>query len=122
MKKLGAQALLDHVEQAQLKDNVPDFKAGDTIVVHLRVTENKKTRIQKFEGAVISRRGHGLTENFIVRKETAGVGVEKILYVHSPNVTRIDLLKRGKVRRARIYYMRERKGKAARIAVAQERQ
>ncbi|MBX2844593.1 MAG: 50S ribosomal protein L19 [Saprospiraceae bacterium] len=95
--------------------NHSEFKAGDTINVHYKIVEGSKTRIQQFKGVVIQRRGSGLTETFTVRKMSSNVGVERIFPVHSPNIEKIDIVKYGKVRRARIFYQRDRKGKAARI-------
>lgn len=95
--------------------NFPDFKAGDNISVHYKIIEGSKERIQIFRGDVIQRKGSGLTQTFTVRKISNGVGVERIFPVYSPNIAEIELHKRGKVRRARIYYLRDLKGKAARI-------
>jgi len=108
-----------------MRKDIPDFKAGDTVRVYIRIKEmkeNPKTkkveeriRLQPFEGVVIRRRGSGLQETFTVRKVTQGIGIEKIFPIHSPVIERIDVIRRGKVRRSRIYYIRERRGKAARI-------
>jgi large subunit ribosomal protein L19 len=99
----------------QLKTNIPDFKPGDTVAVHYRVIEGDKERIQVFEGAVIDRRGIGIDASFTVRKISMSIGVERIFPLHSPNIAKIDLLRRGRVRRARLNYLRERTGKSARI-------
>lgn len=95
--------------------NFPEFKAGDNISVHYKIIEGAKERIQIFRGDVIQRKGSGLTQTFTVRKISNGVGVERIFPVYSPNIAEIELHKKGKVRRARIYYLRDLKGKAARI-------
>lgn len=95
--------------------NLPEFKAGDTISVHYKIKEGDKERIQQFTGIVLQRRGSGATETFTVRKISSGIGVERIIPVASPFIDKIDILKKGSVRRARIFYQRERTGKAARI-------
>jgi len=107
--------LVKEVTATQLKNNVPEFNSGDTVRVSVRITENGKSRLQAFEGVVMCRRGGGISETFTVRKISSGVGVEKIFPLHSPNVANIELIKRGKVRRNKINYLRKRKGKAARI-------
>lgn len=108
-------AVLDAVGKDRLKD-VPDFSSGDTVRVHQRVIEGEKERIQVFEGVVIQRRGSGLSETFTVRKISSGsVGVERIYPLHSPRIARIEILRRGKVRRSRINYLRDLRGRAARI-------
>lgn len=99
-----------------LKTDIPDFGAGDTVAVHSKVKEGDKERIQVFEGVVIKRRGSGINQTFTVRKISDGIGVERIYPVHSPNIEKIVKLKSGKVRRAKLYYLRGLKGKAARIA------
>lgn len=93
----------------------PNFKAGDTITVHYKIREGNKERIQQFQGVVIQRRGAGVTETFTIRKMSSGIGVERIIPVSSPFIDRIEINKSGKVRRARIFYLRDLKGKAARI-------
>ena len=99
-----------------LKNNLPDFKSGDTVAVDVKVVEGDKTRIQTFQGIVIAlSAGHGLDKSFTVRKISNGIGVERIFPLHSPNIEEIKLIKQGKVRRAKLYYLRELKGKAARI-------
>lgn len=100
---------------SQLRSEVPKFKRGDTVAVHIKVMEGDKERVQVFEGAVIQRRGTGINETFTVRKVSDGIGVERIFPLHSPNIEKIEHLRVGKVRRARLYYLRERKGKSARI-------
>ena len=106
---------LQRIENAYKKSDIPEFRPGDTVSVHVRVVEGDKERIQIFQGVVIGRRGGGTRENFTVRKISGGVGVERIFPLHSPSIERIDLLRRGKVRRAKLYYLRELRGKAARI-------
>lgn len=110
--------LVEEVTASQLRDDIPDFKAGDTVRVSVRIIENKKERIQNYEGVVIQRRGHGVSETFIVRKMSSGIGVERIFPAHSPSIAKIEVVKHGRVRRARIHYMRGLAGKAARIKEA----
>ena len=107
--------IIDKIEQEQMKDNVPDFKAGDKVKVHAKIREGEKERIQVFEGTVIRRKGGGLSANFTVRKMASGVGVERTFQLHSPNIDKIDVMTIGRVRRSRLYYLRDRTGKAARI-------
>ncbi len=107
--------LVKEVTATQLRDDVPVFSSGDTVKVSVRITENGKTRIQIFEGVVMARRGGGVNETFTVRKISSGIGVERIFPLHSPNVTKIEVAKRGKVRRNKITYLRQRSGKSARI-------
>lgn len=97
------------------KHNLPDFGPGDTISVHYKIKEGNKERVQVFQGVVIQRRGSGFTETFTVRKMSNGVGVERIFPISTPNIDKIEVNKEGKVRRARIFYLRDRKGKSARI-------
>lgn len=107
---------LQDVERSYLReDTVPEFRAGDTVRVHVRVVEGDKSRIQVFQGVVIARRGGGTRETFTVRKISSGIGVERIFPLHSPNVDKVEVVRRGKVRRAKLYYLRGRRGKAARI-------
>ncbi|MFU8841546.1 MAG: 50S ribosomal protein L19 [Nitriliruptoraceae bacterium] len=106
---------VDIVEQSRLRDDLPDFRPGDTVKVNVRVVEGTRSRIQVFEGVVIARRGGGLRESFTVRKISFGVGVERTFPVHSPVIESIDVVRRGKVRRAKLYYLRDRVGKSARI-------
>lgn len=103
------------LEREQIKEDVPDFGPGDTVRVHVKVKEGGRERIQVFEGTVLSRQGGGLDETFTVRRVSYGVGVERIFPVHAPVVERIDVTRRGKVRRAKLYYLRKLHGKAARI-------
>jgi len=105
----------DFVEQEYLKKDVPDFAIGDTVRVFVKVKEGEKERLQPFEGLVIKRRGSGLRETFTVRRVTHGVGVERIFPLNSPNVGRIEIKRRGDVRRAKLYYIRKLRGKAARV-------
>lgn len=107
--------ILRAIEAQQIKADLPDFGAGDNVKVHIKVTEGKRERIQIFEGVIIKRQGGGIRETFTVRKISFGVGVEKTFPVHSPMIERIEVTRRGKVRRAKINYMRDRVGKAARI-------
>lgn len=107
--------LVEQVTKTQIRSDLPSFKAGDTIRLSLRITENGKSRIQIFQGVVISRRGHGVSETFIIRKESAGVGVERVFPVNSPSIAGVEVVKHGRVRRNKIYFLRERKGKSARL-------
>ncbi|MFQ5605348.1 MAG: 50S ribosomal protein L19 [bacterium] len=107
---------IDAFVAGELKSDLPEFSAGDTVAVHSKVIEGDKERIQVFEGVVIKRKGGGINATFTVRKISNGVGVERIFPVHSPNIDKIVKLKSGKVRRAKLYYLRGLKGKAARIA------
>ncbi|MBU0517852.1 50S ribosomal protein L19 [bacterium] len=106
----------------QLKTDIPEFKAGDTIKVHVRVIEGEKERIQVFQGTVIERSGAGINESFTVRKVSAGVGVERVFPLHSPRVAQIERIREGKVRRAKLYYLSKLSGKAARIKEKTTRQ
>ncbi|MGD0886599.1 MAG: 50S ribosomal protein L19 [Thermodesulfovibrionales bacterium] len=106
--------LVKAVEEAYRRD-VPDFRVGDTVKVFVKVVEGDKERIQPFEGVVIARRGTGITGTFMVRKVSFGIGVERIFPLHSPSLDRIDVVRRGSVRRAKLYYLRGKKGKAAKI-------
>lgn len=107
--------LIRNIEKEFEKKNQPEFNAGDLIRVHTKIVEGGKTRIQRFQGTVIRTRGVGLGKTFTVRKVTEGVGVERTFPINSPNISKIELLRKGKVRRAKLYYLRERRGKAARI-------
>ena len=108
------------IEAPFLKDGLPDFRAGDTLRVHVKVVEGNKERIQVFQGVVIGRKGGGIRETFTVRKVSGGVGVERIFPLHSPSVDRIEVVRRGRVRRAKLYYLRNLQGKAARIRERRE--
>ena len=107
--------LVNEITASQLKKDIPEFKAGDTLRVAVRIIEGGKQRIQHFEGVWLARRGSGVSETFIIRKESSGVGVERNFPLHSPNITSIEVVKHGKVRRHKIFYLRNLKGKAARI-------
>ena len=106
---------LDQIESAQLRDDIPNFGPGDTVRVDVRVIEGGRERTQGFEGVVIARKGGGIRETFTVRKISFGVGVERIFPVHAPIIQKIEVLRRGDVRRAKLYYLRGRVGKATRI-------
>ena len=103
------------LEQAQIRSDLPDFRPGDTLKVHVRVVEGSRSRIQVFQGVVIRRQGGGDRETFTVRKISYGVGVERTFPVHSPVIAKIEVVTRGDVRRAKLYYLRDRTGKAAKI-------
>ncbi len=107
--------VIDSIERQQLKETQPDFRPGDTLRVHVRIVEGDKERIQVFEGVCIRRSGGASRETFTVRKTSYGVGVERTFPLHSPRIDRIDVTAKGKVRRAKLYYLRELSGKAARI-------
>ena len=111
---------LDAVDSVSLKTDVPDFRAGDTLKVHVRVIEGNKSRVKVFQGVVIRRSGGGVRETFTVRKVSYGVGVERTFPVHSPVIEQIDVVTRGDVRRAKLYYLRDRRGKAAKIKERRE--
>lgn len=106
---------MEMVEREQLRTDLPDFRVGDTVKVHVKIVEGEKERIQPFEGVVIRKKGGGIRSTFTVRKISYGIGVERIFPIHSPRVDRIDVMSRGKVRRAKLFYLRGLKGKAARI-------
>jgi len=106
---------IDLIDAQSLRDDVPDFGAGDTLKVHVRVVEGTRERVQLFQGAVIRRQGDGLRETFTVRKVSFGVGVERTFPVHSPILAKIEVVTRGDVRRAKLYYLRDRVGKSAKI-------
>ena len=110
--------IIKAIEQEQLKSDLPKFSAGDTVKVHIRVKEGKRERIQIFEGVVLKRQNGGVRETFTVRKISFGVGVEKIFPVHSPSIEKIEVTRKGKVRRAKLNYLRDRVGKAAKIKEA----
>ena len=106
---------LDSVDAASLRSDIPDFRPGDTVKVHVKVVEGTRSRIQVFQGDVIGRQGGGLQETYTVRKLSYGVGVERTFPLHTPTVQKIEVMKRGDVRRAKLYYLRDRTGKAAKI-------
>lgn len=107
--------LIKTIEQDYMKKEIPPFRPGDTVKVHVKVVEGSRERTQVFEGAVIRRRGSSLGETFTVRRISYGVGVERTFPVHSPRLEKIEIVRRGRIRRARLYYLRDRVGKAARI-------
>jgi large subunit ribosomal protein L19 len=107
--------LMELVEREQLRTDLPDFRVGDTIRVHVKIVEGEKERIQPFEGVVIRKKKGGIRSSFTVRKISYGIGVERVFPLHSPRVDRVDVITRGKVRRAKLFYLRGLKGKAARI-------
>jgi large subunit ribosomal protein L19 len=108
------------LEKAQIRSDVPDFRPGDTLKVHVRVKEGNRSRIQVFQGVVIRRQGSGARETFTVRKVSYGVGVERTFPVHTPAIDKIEVVTRGRVRRAKLYYLRDLRGKAARIRERRE--
>ena len=107
--------IIDKVDAAQLRDDVPDFRPGDTLDVHVKVIEGSNVRTQLFKGVVIRRQGSGIRETFTVRKVSFGIGVERTFPVHTPNIAKIEVKRKGDVRCAKLYYLRELRGKAARI-------
>ena len=111
----------DLVDQSSLRTDLPDFAPGDTLKVHVRVVEGAKERIQVFQGAVTGRQGDGVRETFTVRKVSYGVGVERTFPLHAPTVSKIEVVSRGDVRRAKLYYLRDRVGKSAKIKEKRER-
>ena len=106
---------MELVEREQLRTDLPDFRVGDTVRIHVKIIEGEKERVQLFEGVVIRRKRGGIRSTFTVRKISYGIGVERIFPTHSPRIDRIDILSRGKVRRGKLFYLRGLKGKAARI-------
>ncbi len=108
------------LEQAQIRSDIPEFRPGDTLKVHVKVTEGNRSRIQVFQGVVIRRQGGSARETFTVRKVSYGVGVERTFPVHTPAIDKIELVSRGRVRRAKLYYLRDLRGKAARIRERRE--
>ncbi|MCY7754485.1 50S ribosomal protein L19 [Bacillus haynesii] len=109
------QKLIEEITKEQLRTDLPAFRPGDTLRVHVKVIEGNRERIQVFEGVVIKRRGGGISETFTVRKISYGVGVERTFPLHTPKIAKIEVVRHGKVRRAKLYYLRELRGKAARI-------
>ncbi len=107
--------IIKAIESEQLKQNLPNLKIGDTVKVHVKVKEGNRERLQVFEGTIIGMKGHGVRETFTVRRISYGVGVERIFPVHSPKIDHIDIVRRGKIRRAKLYYLRDRVGKAAKV-------
>ena len=110
----------DLVETTRLRDDIPEFRPGDSVRIHVRVAEAGRERIQVFQGVVIRRQGGGLRETFTVRKISFGVGVERTFPLHSPTIAKIEVVTKGRVRRAKLYYLRERRGKKARIRERRE--
>ena len=111
---------LDAIDAASLKDGLPDFRPGDTLKVHVKVVEGNKTRVQVFQGVVIARSGAGISETFTVRKVSYGVGVERTFPLHTPIIEKIEVVTRGDVRRAKLYYLRDLRGKKAKIRERRE--
>ncbi len=111
---------LDEIRREGLREDLPDFRPGDTIRVSVRVREGDKERLQAFEGVCIARRGAGIGETFTVRKVSGGIGVERVFPLHSPTVSRVEVVRTGRVRRAKLYYLRKLSGKAARIRERRE--
>ena len=111
---------LDAVDAASYKDGIPDFRPGDTLKVHVKVVEGNKTRVQVFQGVVIARSGSGISETFTVRKVSYGVGVERTFPLHTPIIEKIEVVTRGDVRRAKLYYLRDLRGKKAKIRERRE--
>ncbi len=107
--------LIKEVEKQVMRDDIPQFTPGDSVKVHVKVVEGGRERTQAFEGVVIRRQGSGARETFTVRRVTFGIGVERVFPVHSPSISKIEIVKKGRVRRAKLYYLRKRTGKAARI-------
>jgi large subunit ribosomal protein L19 len=116
----GLDALMRAVQEKYMRNDIPEFRPGDTVRVYVKVKEGDKERIQAFEGVVIRKRGGGTDATFTVRKVSYGIGIERTFPMHAPVIEKIEVLKRGIVRRARLYYLRERKGKAARIKEKKE--
>jgi large subunit ribosomal protein L19 len=111
---------IDVVDKRSIRDDLPEFQSGDTVKVHVRVVEGNKERVQVFEGVVIARRGSGINESFTVRKLSFGVGVERTFPLHSPIMAKIEFVTRGDVRRAKLYYLRDRIGKKAKVREKRE--
>lgn len=107
--------IIEKITSSQLRSDIPDFRPGDTVRVHALIVEGERERVQLFEGLVIKRRGQGISETYTVRKISNGVGVERTFPIHTPRVQKIEVLRQGKVRRAKLYYIRKLSGKAARI-------
>ena len=107
--------IIDQIEKESMRTDIPDFRIGDTVKVFVKVVEGNKERLQAYEGVVIARKNGGLRETFTVRKISYGVGIERIFPVHSPRIDRIEIVRRGDVRRAKLYYLRERSGKSAKV-------
>ncbi|VEG26944.1 50S ribosomal protein L19 [Actinomyces howellii] len=112
--------LIDEINAASLRDDVPAFRPGDTLKVHVKVVEGNRSRVQVFQGVVIARKGAGVSETFTVRKISLGVGVERTFPLHTPSIDKIEVVTRGDVRRAKLYYLRNLRGKAAKIKERRE--
>ena len=112
---MASNPIIDQLEKEQIRTDIPDFRPGDTVRVEVKVVEGDKTRLQAFEGNVISKRNRGLNSSFTVRKISSGEGVERVFQTHSPIIASVKVTRRGDVRRAKLYYLRDRSGKAARI-------
>ena len=112
--------LIDEINAVSLRDDVPSFRPGDTLKVHVKVVEGSRTRVQVFQGVVIARQGGGFSETFTIRKVSFGVGVERTFPVHTPSIEKIEVVTRGQVRRAKLYYLRNLRGKAAKIKERRE--
>lgn len=112
---MSVNPLIEKLTQSQLREDIPDFRPGDTVRVHARIVEGKRERVQMFEGVVIKRRGEGISETYTVRKISSGIGVERTFPIHTPRVDKIEVIRHGRVRRAKLYYLRALQGKAARI-------
>jgi len=117
---MNKQAVIKSIEAEQVKSDLPEFRAGDTVKVQVRVIEGDKERLQAFQGVVIQKRGRGIGSSFTVRKISGGVGVERIFPLHSPNIANVSVLKKGDVRRAKLFYLRNLTGKAAKVAQKRE--
>ncbi|GLK81993.1 50S ribosomal protein L19 [Ancylobacter defluvii] len=111
----------EQIEKLSAVKTIPDFQPGDTVIVNVKVKEGERTRVQAYEGVVIARSGGGINENFTVRKISYGEGVERVFPIFSPNIDSLKVVRRGKVRRAKLYYLRDRRGKSARIAERQDK-
>ena len=112
--------LIDEINAASLRHDIPSFRPGDTLKVHVKVVEGSRTRVQVFQGVVIARQGGGVSETFTIRKVSFGVGVERTFPVHTPSIEKIEVVTRGQVRRAKLYYLRNLRGKAAKIKERRE--
>lgn len=112
--------IIQSINQEQLKDDIPDFRPGDTVQVHYRIVEGSRERVQVYEGIVIKKQGGGINQTFTVRRISYGVGVERTFLVHSPRIEKIKVIRSGKVRRSKLYYLRKRQGKSARVREKKE--
>lgn len=112
---MSVNPLISKITESQLRNDIPDFRPGDTVRVHALIVEGKRERVQIFEGVVIKRRGEGISETYTVRKISNGIGVERTFPLHTPRVEKIEVIRHGRVRRAKLYYLRDRHGKSARI-------